>query len=77
MTTGLNGSKIPSTIVKSEDLKMSGGDSEITYALILRMVEKSNLPDDRLVTVYDNLVEQYALSEDNDYLINQIKRSLV
>lgn len=56
---------------------MSGGDSEITYALILRMVEKSNLPDDRLVTVYDNLVEQYALSEDNDYLINQIKRSLV
>ena len=58
---------------------MSGGDSEIeiTYAVILRMVEKGNLPDDRFVPVYSNLVEQYALAEDNDYIINQIKRSLV
>lgn len=56
---------------------MNFKDSQITYDIIAKMVIKSKLPTSRIHTVYRDLVEQYALSEENDYLINQIKRSLV
>ena len=56
---------------------MNSTDAKITYDVIARMVVKSNPSTDRIYSLYSDLVEKYALSEDNDYLINQIKRSLV
>jgi len=56
---------------------MNSTDSRITYDGIARMVIKSKLPTHRIHAAYRALVEQYALSEETDYLINQIKRSLV